>query len=80
MALSPSVMNDIISLDQNARIIQKLVSLGLEKKHNKRISVLRLSVPLDHSPGKTIKRPKNAANLNTFTPMIKKWTPQKLAM
>ena len=80
MALSPSVMNDIISLDQNARIIQKLVSLRLEKKHNKRISVLRLSVPLDHSPGKTIKRPKNAANLNTFTLMIKKWTPQKLAM
>ena len=80
MALSPSVMNDIISLDQNARIIQKLVSLRLEKNHNKRISVLRLSVPLDHSPGKTIKRPKNAANLNTFTPMIKKWTPQKLAM
>ena len=79
MALSPSVMNDIISLDQNARIIQKLVSLRLEKKH-KRISVLRLSVPLDHSPGKSIKRPKNAANLNTFTPMIKKWTPQKLAM
>ena len=81
MELSPSIMNDIISLGQIASFnLRGGVTVTNRNMRTSKFGFKTVSTMGSIRSGKIPSNLKNVASLNIFKHKIKKWTPQKLLM